>query len=190
MARSVNAGPASPAASSATRRLFLALWPSAAARQALATRAGAWTWPAGARPVAPARLHATLHFIGPVPAARLDEVAAGLAVPLEPVWIVFDRAEVWPGPAVAVLEATQAPEALGALHQRLAQALRGLGLPVEPRPWRPHVTLARHARGAIAPAAPTPVRWRVSGYRLVESVPGPGGGYRTVRAYTDVEERH
>ncbi len=181
--RPVSAGPGSPAASPDTRRLFLALWPGVAARRALATQAGAWAWPAGARLVEPARLHATLHFIGPVPTARLDEVAAGLAVPLEPAWVAFNRADVWPGPAVAVLEAEQVPTALDALHQRLAQALRGLGLPVEPRPWRAHVTLARHARGAVAPAAPTPVRWRVSGYRLVESVPGPGGGYRTVRDY-------
>jgi 2'-5' RNA ligase len=176
-------------AAGAEPRLFLALWPGRAAREALAAQAGAWAWPAGARPVAPARWHATLHFIGPVPAARLDEVAAGLAVPMAPAWIAFDRAEVWPGPAVAVLEATQVPQALDALHQRLGQALRALGLPVEARPWRPHVTLARHARGATAPAGLQPVRWRVSAYRLVESVPGPGGGYRTVRAYPPTPAR-
>ncbi len=172
------AAPAGPPASPAARRLFLALWPSAAARRAIAAQAGAWAWPAAARRVAPARLHVTLHYIGPVPAARLDAVAAALVVPLEPAWITLDRAAVWPGPAVAVLEAGRVPEALRALHERLARALRGLGLPVETRPWRPHATLARHAAQAVPPAPMRAVRWRVKGYALVESVPGPGGGYR------------
>lgn len=182
------AAPAGPPAGPATRRLFLALWPSAAARRAIAAQAGAWAWPATARRVAPQQWHVTLHYIGPVPAARVGAVAAALALPLEPAWITLDRAAVWPGPAVAVLEAGHVPEALRTLHERLARALRGLGLPVEAWPWRPHLTLARHAAGAVPPTTAPLVRWRVQGYALVESVPGPGGSYRELCAFPASED--
>ena len=43
-----------------------------------------------------------------------------------------------------------------------------------------HLTLARHAQGAVRPAAPPPVRWRADrGYWLVRSL--PGGSYRRVQ---------
>jgi 2'-5' RNA ligase len=71
------------------------------------------------------------------------------------------------------------PAALEILHARLAETLRALGLPVEARPFRPHLTLARKAAGAVAPAAAPDIRWPVAGYSLVQSA----GGYRTLRHY-------
>lgn len=159
-------------------RLFLAVWPDAPARDALLRwRAGA-VWPPGAAATPPAQLHLTLHFIGPLPAARLDEVATGLAVPCARCRIGFDHAEAW-GRGLAVLGAAAVPPALAELHGRLAEALRALGLPVEARPWRPHVTLARRAAGARLPGGGPPGAWSVDGYALVQSA----GGYRTLRRY-------
>jgi len=37
---------------------------------------------------------------------------------------------------------------------------------------RPHVTLARKARGAVAPAQPFELRWPVRGYALMQSAAG------------------
>lgn len=144
--------------------------------------AGAWEWPATARRTRPERLHITLHFIGNVALERLPALRQGLQVTWEPGEMVLDRPAVWPG-GIAVLEAQQVPPQLAVLHARLGDALRALDLPVESRPWRPHVTLARKAFGAHPPLPAQPVRWRaLPGYVLVQSLPG-GRGYEPVASF-------
>lgn len=163
-------------------RLFLGLWPPPAAHAALLAQADAWTWPAGARRTQPQHLHVTLHFLGQVAAARLADLRAGLAVPAQAFELVLDRQEVWPG-GIAVLEAGTVPPPLAELHAALAQRLAGLGLPLEARRYRPHVTLARKAAGASPPPSHSPVHWRAGpGYALVRSLPG-GGGYETLQSF-------
>ena len=162
-------------------RLFLALWPPPAVREAIAGWRGAWWWPPAARLVQDERLHLTLHFIGAVRRERLPELQRGLAVAFEPFEIVGGPPEVWRH-GIAVQRPDEAPLALLQLHAALGAALRGLELPVEARPFAPHVTLARHAPGAVAPAAGAPWRWAAHGYRLVESLPG-GAGYLAIARY-------
>lgn len=170
-----------PTPHTAELRLFLALWPDAAVLEQLVALADGWSWPAQARRMAPPKLHVTLHFIGNVPAARLPDLRAGLEVEWSGCDLALDRATVWPG-GIAVLEATHVPAALARLHADLAEKLRELGLPVESRPYRPHVTLARKACGATAPPF-APLRWRaVPGYALVHSV-GGGRGYETLQSF-------
>jgi RNA 2',3'-cyclic 3'-phosphodiesterase len=155
-------------------RLFLALWPDDATRDALAAHQAAWRWPAGSRTVAPAQLHLTLHFIGPVDASRLPPLRAaldGIAAGRIP-WS-FGRLAVWPRGA-AVIEPLAVPVAAQALHAALADVLRAQGLIPEARRWRPHLTLARHARAAAPPAMASPLAWTAAGFELVQSA----GGYR------------
>ncbi|MGC4078824.1 MAG: RNA 2',3'-cyclic phosphodiesterase [Rubrivivax sp.] len=161
-----------------TARLFLAVWPDAAAREALVDWQRRWHWPRGARPTAPDRLHLTLHFIGQVPMARIAEVAAGLAVDFEPFELSFSRPALWRGGLALAMPET-VPPALTALHGRLADALQALALPVERRPFKPHLTLAREADGAVPPDEPLTCRWTADAYALVQSA----GGYRTLRRY-------
>ncbi|MCW5636182.1 MAG: RNA 2',3'-cyclic phosphodiesterase [Rubrivivax sp.] len=165
----------------ASLRLFVALWPDEAARAALVQWRDAMACPAPAQPTRRDKLHLTLHFIGAVAAARLRELADGLALPPPRFELCLDRIAAWHGGIVA-LQPTRLPEPLAELHGRLAAALRQLGLPVEARRFRPHVTLARHAR-AVPPhhAAPPPVRWAVDGYALVEST--RAGDYVVQRRY-------
>jgi len=73
---------------------------------------------------------------------------------------------------LAVLGAAEVPAPLQVLHDRLGDALRTLGLPVETRPYQPHVTLARRADAVVVPAMLTPVVWRVRRYVLVVSTGG------------------
>lgn len=152
-------------------RLFLALWPSPAVRRDLLAQQAQWAWPAGAERTAAANLHATLHFIGAVPSARLPDVIRGLRVHAPRFALMLDGAEIWRN-RCAVLYPSEAPSALTRLHGALAQALRALGLPVEPRVFRPHVTLARHATGAVPPTPSAELRWPVRGYALVQSAAG------------------
>jgi 2'-5' RNA ligase len=168
-------------------RLFIALWPDAAALRALQAHRSHWTWPAGAKPVAPDRVHLTVHFLGQVARARLDELRAALAPPalaLTPFALRWSHARVWPrGLAVLLPSEAEADapglQALHALHARLGEVLRQLGMPVEARPFRPHLTLARAAQGATPPAAGPDIPWPVRGYALVQSE----AGYRTLQRY-------
>lgn len=165
----------------ATARLFIALWPGPAVRASLRAARDAWQWPAHAAPVATDKLHLTLHFIGSVPAVRVPGIAVALrAVPVAPFELRLAAPALWPH-GIAVLEPAHVPARLAALHAALADALRGLALPVEARRFRPHVTLARHAQGAALPGAPAqPLRWSVHGHALVES---RGGSYVVLERY-------
>jgi 2'-5' RNA ligase len=165
----------SPAAPS--RRLFVALWPDAPRRAALAARRDAWEWPPGAAIVRAEKLHVTLHFLGQVPAERVEAVREGIALPMTPFELTVREPRLWHG-GLAVLEIDTPPELLD-LHARLGLALDALGLPVEQRPYRPHVTLARKARGAVPPGA-TPVAWPVHDFALVVSA---GGEYAVMQRY-------
>ena len=171
-----------PADPPTSLRLFLALWPPAGMVEALQAHAAAWSWPAQARATRPQRLHVTLHFLGAVADARLPALRASLPVPWPGGELVLDDAKVWPG-GMAVLEARTVPPAFAALHAALAQRLEALGLPVETRRWRPHVTLARKALVARPPTSFAPLRWHASGsYALVRTLPG-GRGYDTLQSF-------
>lgn len=165
-----------------TRRLFVALWPTPQVRAGLLAWRDAFAWPLAAAVVPPERLHLTLHFIGAVPADRLDAVQAGLAVEPAAFELRFGRAELWPR-GIAVLRPLGEPPALHDLQRRIGAALRALELPVEARPFRPHVTFARRADGAALTHGAAPLRWRVRSYALVESRLGRAGGYCVLRRY-------
>lgn len=163
-------------------RLFLGLWPSAHVAAALQRHAEQWHWPRTARRTPQERLHVTLHFLGNVPVERLPALQQGMRLDWRGSGLVLDRAAVWPG-GIAVLEAGTVPPELEDLHARLGEALARLGLPVETRPYRPHVTFARKAQGARPPAEFDAIRWQADpGYVLVRSLPG-GRGYLTVQRF-------
>jgi RNA 2',3'-cyclic 3'-phosphodiesterase len=166
----------------ATARLFVALWPTAAVRRSLLGQQRAWQWPRGAALVKPERLHVTLHFLGEVPAARIVPLTQALAVPTERFSLSLASPELWPH-GIAVLRPHQTPDALLRLHARLRDALQAFGWPTEARAFRPHVTFARRAAGAVPPPDVAPSIWRVSGHVLVHSMPGPAGGYRVIAHY-------
>ena len=157
-------------------RLFTALWPDPAARAQLAALRDAWRWPPPARPVGDANLHATLHFIGAFPRQSLAELAAALAaLRVEPIRLRTAGSEVFRGGiAVALLDAE--PVLLD-LHARIGEVLAGLGVALETRPYRPHVTLARKASGARPPAQQPALDWRADGFALVLS---RGGRYEVL----------
>jgi 2'-5' RNA ligase len=165
-----------------TNRLFLALWPDAAVRHQLKEWRDAWTWPRGASPVHADKLHVTLHFLGNQPSDSLPALQGGLAVPFTPFRLQLGVAELWHN-GIAVLSPQAAPAELLALHAALSAALPGLGLQPEARAYRPHVTMARRARGAEVPQSGPAIDWQIDHYALVESKTGDGGGYTVLREY-------
>jgi 2'-5' RNA ligase len=167
---------------SSTTRLFLALWPDPAVRHQLREWRDAWTWPRGAGPVATSKLHLTLHFLGNQPSGSLPALLDGLAVPFTPFRLELGVAELWHN-GIAVLSPHEQPPALMDLHAALSAALPALGLEPEERTFRPHVTMARRARGAELPQSGPAIDWQIDHYALVESKPGNGGGYTVLREY-------
>jgi 2'-5' RNA ligase len=165
-----------------TARLFIALWPDPAVRALLSQWRDGHAWPKPASPVRTEQLHVTLHFLGNIARVRVPELARGLEVPFAPFELDFGHAELWHG-GVAVLAPDAVPEPLLALHGALGEALGRLELPLEQRPYRPHVTLARRAGPVIAPIDGPPIRWQVDRYALMESKAGDGTGYGVVQAY-------
>ena len=166
----------------ATARLFLALLPDEATVAALAAHADAWHWPGAATRYAPSDWHITLHFIGPVPRPRIDELRAALAVPVAPFELRFGEPALWPH-GLAVLCPMAVPERLLELHAQLGRVLRRLGLRVDERRYRPHLTLARHAAQATLPAKFPAFGWPVQGYALMESCAAPARQYLQLHSY-------
>ena len=162
-------------------RLFIGLWPDPATRNAIASWQAAWTWPERAAPVPPERLHLTLHFLGDVPAQKLGALVNVLKVPCEAFSLALGVPEVWSN-GVAVLRPESVPAGLLRLHAALSQRVTAFDLPVDSRPYRPHVTLARRAVGAQPPPAPR-LQWGIDqGYVLARSLPG-GAGYQVLERF-------
>lgn len=163
-----------------TGRLFAALWPDDTVRRALLDWQRAVVTGPRARPTPGSDLHATLVFIGDLPADRLPAVTDALAVPGPPFTLTLDDTERWrDGLAVAV--ATQVPAPLVAWQAELAGRLRTVGLVPDDRPYRVHVTLARSAADVPDGAPhPPPLCWTPAGHVLAAR---DGAHYRVIRRY-------
>lgn len=164
-------------------RLFLALWPGGGELDAVAKVQQSLPWPATARLTPRENIHVTLHFIGQMPRGRLPELIGAFAVASRPVELTFDRIELW-GRGLVALTASHTPAALLDLHAALSETLVRNGLPVDSRPYLPHITLARNAgtSASFLMRAPEPleVKWRTSGHVFVESA---GGRYNVISRY-------
>jgi len=157
-------------------RLFFALWPTPALRTSLAAWAREHA-PEGARPVPPDNLHLTLAFLGNLPEEQLDAVhAAGAEVRAAPVSMQLTRIEHWARPRLLCAVPAIGNAACAALMIALRQALITHQLPVESRPFRPHVTLVRKVRKPLTDSDLCPaLTWSSDRLKLVVSESAQGG---------------
>ena len=138
------------------RRIFVAVLPDDATRAELVRKQGLLLpHLAKARPTAPDNLHLTLAFLGMLEEGQvvsaleaMREAAEASSVPALDLPLAGlgsfgrdGRAILWQG-----LAAGPGLDALFDLQARLERALRGRGLSLEERPYRPHITLARGVR--------------------------------------------
>jgi 2'-5' RNA ligase len=159
-------------------RVFTAIWPDEGVRRALVEAQRAFELPATARPVRPERLHITLNFLDRLPPEKVKALlAVKLAIP--PFTLELTRAALL-NREIAILEPERPPAALIELHARLSIALAEMSLPLDLRAFRPHVTLARSARGAKIPRNLPPVAWRVESWVVVQSTLGSTPEYRVL----------
>ncbi|CAG0940635.1 RNA 2',3'-cyclic phosphodiesterase [Gammaproteobacteria bacterium] len=171
-------GAAAPA-----RRLFFALWPDPPVREALWRETREAVRRCGGQPVPPDNLHLTLLFLGQVAEARQATLVAAVRQLAAPrVELVMDRYGWFAAARVLWLGCGEVPAALGSLARDLAGLATAAGLRADPRPFQPHVTLARKLRNPADLAPPRPVTWRASGFVLAESLAGPAGPHYELRA--------
>lgn len=123
-------------------RCFIALAPDAESRETLANL----PVPDAVRRVAYDDLHLTLAFLGAIQAPQGHALNDALHVLAEPLPALdFQGLALWPSahhPRVLVARYALAP-VLQDMLKGLHRVLRELDLPVEARPFQPHVTLAR-----------------------------------------------
>jgi 2'-5' RNA ligase len=158
------------------RRLFFALWPDAQIRQELAHIAADYR-PAKSRAIPISNLHATLIFLGKQKEESVTVIQdAASRVHGKAFTLILQQLQVWRRPQVLSLCPEDMPEELQVVHSQLRDELLNIGVAVEERRYRPHVTLARKVRHNIAVSSlPAPVVWPVAGFSLIESVPVEGG---------------
>ncbi|SIT44818.1 2''-5'' RNA ligase [Paraburkholderia piptadeniae] len=150
---SANGVPAEQDAQQDYQRCFIALVPDAATRDALTSIAV----PSTARRVPYEQLHLTVTFIGMLPhekSAALIDALTRETVPLQLTPVT--KIEHWPRashPRLTVATLAMSDEFV-ALDWRVRSSMIALGLPVDARTFRPHVTLARfrHDAAAVGPA--------------------------------------
>jgi 2'-5' RNA ligase len=182
--------PYSPPATSArprTLRVFYALWPGEEARRTLLALAKDVATAGRGRAPPPQNMHLTLAFVGEVAAERLpalQAIGARAAAAGSPFTLRFDRLGSFRDSGIAWLGTGAAEPALQALVNGLAAGLAADGFPVERRPFRAHVTLARRcARPPVAADVPA-VIWTVETFTLTASELARGGSqYRTLAAW-------
>jgi 2'-5' RNA ligase len=110
--------------------------------------------PGTVRWTVPESIHLTLQFLGDVPLAKIEPIAAGLrsasaaAIPFS-----FDLVGlgVFPNrrqPRIVWVGVHEPSGALASLHKRVGQVLAPLGFPPEERAFTPHLTIGRASRSA------------------------------------------
>lgn len=152
------------------QRVFFALWPDAATRQAL-VKTSRELLGRRVKQVAAENLHITLAFAGPVTATVRDcLVAAAGGIRGAPFELTLDHVGHWPRPRILWVGPTHAPPGLWSLVEALNQAFDSCGLQRETRPFQAHVTLARKVGRAPLPAEMAPITWSIGDFSLVESV--------------------
>jgi 2'-5' RNA ligase len=135
-------------------RLFIAMnFPASVRRSIAAIGADLKRIGVPARWVPYGDMHLTLKFLGELPSARLDEVAAAMqevAFATGPVLLRFGRVGAFPSPRrprVIWVGLDSGPR-LRLLHDALDRRMAEFGVGREDRPFRPHVTVGRADRNA------------------------------------------
>ena len=157
--------------SQATQRLFFALWPDASLQKDLHSYAQRTCGSCGGRIVAKDKIHLTLVFLGSLPLERIDELRAiGASLRADRFRLDLAKAGCWKRSQVGWVAPENVPASLDLLVAQLRDLLSGACIPVDDKPFRPHVTLVRKAKCNVE-AAPPGMRlaWSVDRFVLVRS---------------------
>jgi 2'-5' RNA ligase len=154
------------------RRVFFALWPNAEERSALS----AWQQPllklCGGRRMRDETLHATLVFLGEIVEHSLESLQlAAQEVDAQRFELLLSESRYWGHNHIVYAAPETVPPQLIQLVTNLECKLRKHHFHFEPRPFKPHITLLRHAKFDDKPLPEMPeVIWQVRDFVLVQSM--------------------
>lgn len=162
-----------------TDRIFFAVMPDGAAIAELNTLTAGLKARHGmrGRPIADAKLHATLCNLGDFPGmpaslvARAEQAAAAVAAATPAFEVVLDTAQTFVNRArnrPFVLTGGDGATGLAALYKSLAQALLKVGIAGNPASYTPHITLL-YDDVTAAPEPVPAIRWTVRELVLLHS---------------------
>ena len=151
-------------------RLFFALWPDEALRDAIYKASRGAVEMSGGRPVPRENLHITLAFLGGISDAAAEQAAAAADEVLEGSFeFALDEFGFWPTSQVVWYGCSTPPAMTRSLALKLRERLQARSLRPDSNKFVPHVTLARwvHKAGPFMPAARIP--WKVDEFALIRS---------------------
>jgi 2'-5' RNA ligase len=157
-----------------SRRLFVALWPSASVQRELAALIPDRSY---GTPVRPENVHLTLAFLGSS-SAQQETCYRHALLSLKFALIALDIHQLgfWREPRILWAAPKETPDALVALAKNTQALLRPCGFIPEPRPFRAHITLKRKcSKPAPDWGMRPPVRWLADTVALVCSQSTPQG---------------
>jgi RNA 2',3'-cyclic 3'-phosphodiesterase len=165
------------------KRLFFALWSDETIRQQC-VKIGNAVLAEKAQPVQTANIHVTLLFLGNIDSDKEQYVKEALAtVPVPKITLCFDKLSFWKKPSVLCLTSTNPNPELEGLVETLSKVARKLDIPLDERPFKPHVTLVKKAT-KLTPLSFKPIIWQSNSFCLVESCRIPSGiEYRIVEKW-------
>jgi 2'-5' RNA ligase len=170
----------SPKSASTEHRLFLACVPAPALAERMQAIGRAHR--RDARLIPPANLHLTLAFLGSVADARIASCRSAVSAlaPLDAT-LRLDRLGFWRRGGILWLGPSHSVDALTDYANSLRATLRGAGFPVESRPFKVHVTLARKCRQGLRPQPFDAIDWPLRRVDLIVSRLDPKGArYRSL----------
>lgn len=154
----------------AAARVFFALWPDAAVREALARHGRALQRELGGKLTPADAVHMTLLFLGNVAENRLPALqAAPAAVRFAPHAMRIDTAQCWRHNRIAWVGPRETPALLAELVARLEARVAEAGFAFDRRSFAAHVTLLRKAHCRAFDVPMPAVDWRVEDFVLVRS---------------------
>ena len=133
------------------------------------------------KPVPEQNYHLTLAFLGNAPREAIPNIiAAARGMHFEAFTLRLDGFACWSRSQIAWLGPQQCPKALKCLVNNLWTALEPLGFKPNPRPFVPHVSIARRVSGATDVHLETEtIEWTVDDFVLVKSKTLPTGAVYT-----------
>lgn len=163
------------------RRLFFALWPDDATRDALANLQAR----IHGRRMRRENLHLTLAFLGEQADALTGTLTGILKnLPKADLPLALDRLGYFPRQRIVWAGTHDAPAALFDLHRQLSDGLKHAGVHFDTRlSFMPHVTLARNAEQPDDFPF-MPIRWKAGTIVLAESTTRAEGVFYEVLAST------
>ena len=161
-------------------RLFFALWPDDGVRQQIEERQPKGDV-LGGRRVSQENYHLTLAFMAQVSDRQWERLEMNAStLQFDAFNLQLDCVGHWPHAQVAWLGCQHPPQGLLDLVGGLKQMLQQVGLPVEQRPYQPHISLRRKVREWPADQSVATIEWPVREYVLSRSIIQPDGPHYQV----------